>query len=139
VPSVKRPLLALVFALLALSLWPLAAQANKGDHLLASYCSPSGDYCTGVVKNKGEIYLTLRTFAFHDKYKVCVDPAGYRRECGFFFSLSKGKGGVYASREKLDGSFPDEYAGQYKVTWYHDDVRLGRPLSFSKSGKQLRR
>lgn len=133
----KRPVLLVAFALLALSLWAPAAQANKGDQVLASYCSPSGDYCTGIVKAKGEIYLTVRTFSFKDKYKVCVDPPGYRRECSYFFSLTAGKHGIYASRENLGKTFPLEYTGEYKVTFFYGDARLGKPLRFDFKGKPL--
>jgi hypothetical protein len=133
IPSLKRALLVLSLCLAGLSAWPLAAQAGAPSRVLDSYCSPSGDYCTAIKRSaKGQIVLSLRTFAFTDKYKLCVEAPvrDQPRECGYWWLKDRGNG-VYASNVLMREHFFFKGAGQYRITWwYGDGNRLGRPLSF---------
>lgn len=128
IAGVKGPLTILGLCLtVACMLMPAAAQA---DRTVDSYCSPSGDYCTAVMRSKGTVGLVLRTFSFSSNYKLCVEPPDGDRECGYF-SLTKGKHGVYASRVDFRGSFFSHGRGRYKVGWYYEGkTRLGPPLYF---------
>jgi hypothetical protein len=76
----KRPLLVLGLCFTCLSLWPLAAQAGAPSHVVDSYCSPSGDYCTSISRSaKGELVFSLRTFALTFKESFFYKgPGNYR-------------------------------------------------------------
>jgi hypothetical protein len=44
-----------------------------------SYCSPSGDLCTGIVRPGDEAILRIATFAHRGRYRLCVTaPDGSR-------------------------------------------------------------
>jgi hypothetical protein len=129
----KRSLLALVVCLASLCAWPLAAQAGAPSRVLDSYCSPSGDYCTSITRSaKGQIVLSLRTFAFTDKYKLCVEAPVRKqpRECGYWWPKDRGNG-LYVSSVLMREHFFFKGPGRYRITWwYGDGNRLGKPLSF---------
>lgn len=131
----KRSLLALCVCLSAIAASPLAAQAGAPSRVIDSYCSPSGDYCTSITRSaKGRIVLSLRTFAFTDKYKLCVEaPVRQQaRECGYWSPRDKGNG-LYVSNVVMRDHFFFKGPGRYRVTWwYGDGNRLGKPLSFEK-------
>lgn len=131
----KRSLLVLCLCLAAISAFPLAAQAGAPSRVLDSYCSPSGDYCTSIARSaKGKIVLGLRSFAFTDKYKLCVEaPVRQQpRECGYFWTVDRGNG-LYVSNVVMRDHFFFKGAGRYRITWwYGDGNRLGKPLSFVK-------
>lgn len=133
IPPLKRSLLVLAICLTSLSAWPLAAQADSSSRVLDSYCSPSGDYCTSITRSaKGQIVLSLRTFAFTDKYKLCVEAPVRKepRECGYWWLKDRGNG-VYVSNVLMRDHFFFKGPGQYRITWwYGDGNRLGKPLSF---------
>ena len=131
--ALKRPLLVLVLCIACLSLWPLAAQAGSSGRELDSYCSPSGDYCTSISRSaKGELVFSLRTFAFTDKYKLCVEAPvkNEPRECGYWFPRDRGNG-VYGSNVAFKQHFFYKGPGTYRVSWwYGDGNRLGKALTF---------
>lgn len=58
-----KRLLLVVFALACVCLLAPAGALAK-QHVVDSYCSPSGDYCTAVVRSHGRVKLVLRTFPF---------------------------------------------------------------------------
>jgi hypothetical protein len=131
--ALKRPLLVLGLCFTCLSLWPLGAQAGAAGHVLDSYCSPSGDYCTSISRSaKGELVFSLRTFAFTDKYKLCVEAPVKKepRECGYWFPRDRGNG-VYGSNVGFKQSFFYKGPGTYRVSWWFGDGnRLGKALTF---------
>jgi hypothetical protein len=135
IPRLKRALLVLSICLAGLSAWPLAAQADAPSRVLDSYCSPSGDYCTSITRSaKGQIVLSLRSFAFTDKYKLCVEaPVRQQpRECGYWWTKDKGNG-LYVSNVLMRDHFFFKGPGRYRITWWHGDGnRLGKPLAFEK-------
>jgi hypothetical protein len=112
---------------LACAFVPGAAQAGR---TVDSFCSKDGDYCTSVQRSNGKAFLILRTFAFSSNYKLCVEPPDGDRECGYF-SLTKGKHGVFASRVDFRDNFFSHGKGRYKVSWYFEGkTRLGPALYF---------
>lgn len=102
------------------------------EHTRAQYCSPSGDYCTSARKERGVVYLELRTFSFSGEYRLCVsDPAGGTtcRE----FELEKKPRSVQASRIRWSEHFPRLGAGIYRVCWQKFGTScLGPKLTFRR-------
>ena len=124
---VKRLAIVLALALTAAAALALPAQAERE---VDSYCSETGDYCTAISRAQGKVFLSIQTFSFTDKYKLCVEPPDGDRECGYFW-LKKGKHGVYASKVDFRGSYFSHGKGRYKVTWFYGrKTRLGPPLFF---------
>jgi hypothetical protein len=95
-----------------------------------TYCSPTGDYCTSVAKTKGVRYLTVRSFAFNGRVKICVrDPKG-GRVCRSFRMTKAGPAYVLSIRWRRQ--FPDRGAGTYRVSFFLGAQRLGPVLAFVK-------
>jgi hypothetical protein len=99
---------------------------------LASYCSPSGDVCFGVLKRSGKASLEVTTAAkYFNRYTLCVRrvrPAGKQR-CGSFPVFKQG-GGTWGSRVSYMRQFPDKTPGRYRVTWKLGATALGPSLYF---------
>jgi hypothetical protein len=124
---VRALLLGLLVALVAA---PGASPATV--RTLASYCSPSGDVCYGIVDRGGDIRLELTTAArYFGRYIRCVKPpgggaAGLRR-CGSF-PVFRADGGTWAGSVRLRRQFPASQAGVYRVTWRLGTQPLGPTL-----------
>jgi hypothetical protein len=104
---------------------PASAQAP-----IDSYCSPTGDYCTGIFREGGRIKLRISTFSFTGSYTLCVHPRRGPREC-HSFKLARKAMGIYASRIDFDRQF-SHTAGRYGVSWHYSGNRLGPRLHFAK-------
>ena len=120
-------------ALLALS--GAAAASPPRAEPIASYCSPSGDLCYGVVNRSGAVYLELATAArYFGRYRLCVrllnaaGAAGAER-CGSF-PLFRDIGSTWRSRVKYARQFPALGRGTYRVTWKLGSRPLGPALRF---------
>ncbi|HEX7244071.1 MAG TPA: hypothetical protein VF245_00725 [Solirubrobacterales bacterium] len=124
----RRALLPLLAACACLLAPPTPAAA---DRVLDSHCSPSGDYCTAVVRSRGRIKLVLRTFSFRGSYELCVRPPGLPRECKSF-RLFATRHGIYASRVDLARNFVTSRRGRYAVSWRYEGFRVGPALHFRK-------
>jgi hypothetical protein len=93
-----------------------------------TYCSPTGDYCTSVAKVKGVRYLSVRSFAFNGRVKICVrDPKG-GRVC-HSFRLTK-SGPAYGLNIRWARHYPNRGAGTYRVSFFLGTQRLGPVLAF---------
>jgi hypothetical protein len=123
-----KRLAAVLFAasLLALVLVPAA---SAGQHQVDSYCSPSGDYCTGVIRADGRIKLLVRTFSFLGPYILCVRPPGEPRECNSY-PLAELKFGIHASRVDFVRHYSHFRHGRYAVSWHSEGFRIGPTLHF---------
>lgn len=109
---------------------PGAAIAD--EHAVDSYCSPSGDYCTAVIRSHGRTKFVVRTLSFTGEYRLCVRlPAG-SRECGDY-RMNAVKHGIYASRIDFARNFAAAASGTYTVSWHYEGFRLGPSLHFRKS------
>jgi|GEM_PF-2444533 len=126
----KRFCLVLGTAALLASLLPSAAGAAR---TLDSYCSPSGDYCIGVLGPKADPAFELRTFSLTDQYKLCLKNGPYERQCGWW-KLKSGEHGIYRSRVRLNKSFFLEGAGHFTISAFYGDAerQLGRGLHFDR-------
>ena len=109
------------------------SQTAQQPRTLASYCSPSGDVCFGIINRGGAVYLELTTAAhYFDRYRLCVRPpgggaAGLLR-CGSFPVFHRGP--VLASSVKYARQYPIPGPGTYSVTWRLGTRTLGPTLRF---------
>jgi hypothetical protein len=100
---------------------------------LASYCSPSGDVCFGVINRSGAVYLELTTAArYFGRYRLCVRPPGGGADgllrCGSFPVLRRASG--WGSSVKYARQYPLVGPGMYSVTWRLGAKPLGPTLHF---------
>jgi len=103
--------LALV-AVVCLTAIPAASAASK---VVDSYCSPSGDYCTMILKKAdGSIVFSIRAFAnYFGKAKACVKKE--TRVC--HSTAPRTDNGLYFWNIRRAGNYPNEGPGEYKVRW----------------------
>ena len=97
----------------------------------SAYCSPTGDWCTEVLKRDGRVYLRLATFSFRGTVRVCVTPPRGDRTCRRS-RLRRNRENVHVSSVRWDRRFPTRGRGTYRVRWYYDGNRLGPALSFRR-------
>lgn len=116
-------------ALLALLVLLAALATATAAEARTSYCSPSGDYCTGISKRNGKLVLRIGTFSFSGSYRLCVRAPDGMATCKRF-RLFKTKGGIYASTKGWRANFPDRGKGVYRVRWQKSGSNLGPRLSF---------
>ncbi len=122
-------------ALLAVSL--ATASPTARSKTIASYCSPSGDVCYGILKRNGHISLEITTAALYFKrYTLCVRrirPAGtgaeFAQRCGPF-PLFRQSGSTWGSRVNYQRNYPLKLPGVYRVTWKRGATQLGPALRF---------
>jgi hypothetical protein len=115
----------------------LAALAFPSAHhatTLASYCSPSGDVCYGLIRRAGVVRAEITTAAhYFNRYTLCVRPpgtggAGLRR-CGSFPVFRQGHG-TWGSSVRVARQFPLTEPGIVRVTWKLASGPLGPTLKF---------
>jgi hypothetical protein len=114
-----------VLTSLGLALVPATAQARS------SYCSPTGDYCTGILKRNGQVLLRISTFSFTGKYRLCVRAPGGAATCKRF-TLGLTRNGIYQSTKSWRKHFPSRGPGIYRVRWQKFGSNLGPRLSFRR-------
>jgi hypothetical protein len=107
---------------------------------MASYCSPSGDICYGVMNRSGAVYFELTAAAkYFARYRLCrravvTGAAGAWRCAGY--PLVR-RGAQWGSRVKFTGKIPTGGAN-YRAEWsqggpptkHQGGTRLGPPLRF---------
>ena len=112
----------------------VAAPLSLGDaqkrSVVDSYCSPTGDYCTGITIRRQRVKFEIGTFAFRGRYELCV-RAGSRKDCEFF-RLERDHD-VYTDKIDWARHFPSA-PGEYKVAWKKFGHRLGPQLGFRVEG-----
>lgn len=113
-----------IVVILAVGAVIVAAPASAG--VVDSYCSPSGDYCTGIAKRDGRIKLEVRTFAFQD-YLLCV--TGPRGTDCLQARAETGRDDIYSDRIDAKRRFP-QGPGSYKARWKTSGSFLGPSLHF---------
>ena len=128
----RLTVLALVSAA-ALVAAPLAGGSPAGAgkrSVVDSYCSPTGDYCTGITIRRQRVKFEIGTFAFRGEYQLCV-RAGSGKDCEFF-RLERDHD-VYTDKIDWARHFPSG-PGHYKVAWKKFGHRLGPQLGFRVEG-----
>jgi hypothetical protein len=94
-----------------------------------SYCSPSGDLCTGIVRPGDDAILRIATFAHRGRYRLCVTAPDGSRTCKRF-RLRRISGDLHGSRVGWRRHFPHEGPGVYRVRWQQSGGNLGPRLRF---------
>jgi hypothetical protein len=116
-------------ALAAVGLAALALPAAA--HAQSGYCSPTGDFCTAVVRQGDDAIFRIGTFAFGGRYRLCVTAPDRSRRCKRFRLRPQG-GGVLGSRVRWSRHFPGKGRGLYRVRWRKFGNNLGPRLSFRR-------
>jgi hypothetical protein len=113
----------------------LVAAAPAGA--ASSYCSPTGDYCTGVLGKGATVRLRITLIAhLFDDYRLCVTPPRGSRTC-HGFRVHKIKHGLYESTVRWAKHFPSAGPGTYRARWRLGSAALGPALRF-KEGPSIR-
>jgi hypothetical protein len=97
----------------------------------AAFCSPTGDFCTAVVRQGDDAIFRIGTFAHRGRYRLCVTAPDQSRVCKRF-RLRHDSGGLFASRVRWSRHYPDEGRGLYRVRWRQFGGNLGPRLSFRR-------
>ena len=126
------PVIVIVVLVSAASALATISGARR-DHVIDSYCSPTGDYCTSVLKHGGGIKLRIATSSFSGHYRLCVE--GRAKVChNYVVKRHRGDAfysdGIYWARV-----YPHRLSGRHRVSWYRRGVRLGPRLSFHWAGR----
>jgi hypothetical protein len=96
--------------------------AEAQDRPIATYCSPSGDVCTGVFKRAGAVILRISTAAnYFARYRLCV-RGPKSRVCRTFLMRKND------SQVRWSANFPNQGRGLYRVTWQYS----AKTLSFRR-------
>ena len=124
---------ALVPAVLAVALLvPMAAPAGAAT-ILDGYCSPSGDYCTSVVKKvSGAIVFKIRAFAnYFGQAEACVRRTS--RVCHTVHAREDNHG-LFIWAIRWQDNYPNQGPGRYNVTWRDKSsgARIGPRLHFMR-------
>jgi hypothetical protein len=115
----------------AVSLTTLPA-ASAASSVVDSYCSPTGDYCTLIVKKAdGSIVFSIRAFAnYFGKAQACV-----KKETRVCHSTSPRKdGGLYFWNIRRQGNYPNEGPGEYKLRWRDSGGNAIGPALYFRRG-----
>ena len=95
-----------------------------------TYCSPSGDLCYGIRKERGAIVFRIDTFArYFGRYTLCV-TSPKRRVCGDFPMFRNGP--LWSSSVRWQRQFPNDGRGRYRVSWRTSTGPLGPTLTFRR-------
>jgi hypothetical protein len=114
----------------------LAAPASSAPRpkTIASYCSPSGDVCFGIVKRGATTRFEITTAArYFARYTLCVRPPGAgaagKLRCGSF-PIFRGRASTWYGSVRFRPTFPAGPRGTYRVTWRLGGTPLGPTLRF---------
>lgn len=113
--------------LAAMALFAAAAPSSASAGVVDSYCSPTGDYCTGILREGGRIKLSISTFSFTGQYKLTVKLPGVCSQTKTFRLRSKPQG-IYSSRIDFARNFSCDGPGRYAVSWRWRGTQLGPAL-----------
>jgi hypothetical protein len=113
---------------------PGAGETGAAPKTIASYCSPSGDVCYGILKRNGKVSLEITTAArYFNRYTLCVrrlpprSTPAYAQRCGSF-PVFRQSGSTWGSRVNYARQYPLTFAGSYRVTWKLAGSALGPAL-----------
>jgi len=126
---IRRSLLVVVLALSMVAGGMTTASAAV--RVLDAYCSPSGDYCTFVLRRDHTIIFKIRAFAdYFGTADACVTKE--TRVC-HSRSPQEAADGIYQWSIRWQGNYPREGAGIYTVRWLDESGdRIGKALHFER-------
>jgi hypothetical protein len=119
----RRLLLAVLLLLLVVS----AAGAKPRPR--GAYCSPSGDSCEQTYRTRGVRHLSLRTFSFRGRVRLCVTPPRGDGGCRYF-RLQARRRGIYAADVRWRRHFAFHGRGLYRVSFSQPPAIHFPPISF---------
>lgn len=108
-----------------------AASAAAAPNWVDQYCSPTGDYCTGLIRSQGRMTSDLSTFSFTGMYQLCVNPPRAAKQCSMF-RLRHVDHGILRGRVALSRHFDLRRRGRYSVSFHWSGYRIGHTLHFRK-------
>jgi hypothetical protein len=114
-----------------------ASSASAGERkTIASYCSPSGDVCFGIVRRSGVLRFEITTAArYFARYTLCVRPPGMgaaaKLRCGSF-PIFRGRPPTWYGSVRFRPTFPGGPPGVYRVSWRLGSGPLGPTLRFRR-------
>jgi hypothetical protein len=120
----------LIGAAVAVAVLIGSGSAGAAKPPIDSYCSPSGDYCQGLIRQKG-VRAKLSTFSFRGSYGICVRSRMAGRDCKDS-RLRRSSDGIYQGSVGLARHFDIRPRGRYAVTWTYGGSRIGKKLHFTK-------
>ena len=125
-----RPALAVLFAVGALAVATASSAAPEQTPVrIASYCSPSGDVCYGILNDGRWIRFNLTLAArYFGRYRICVRPPRGATLCKSF--PVRPVGSTYGGQVRWQRQFPNRGHGTYRVTWRQGTRALGPTLRF---------
>ena len=115
-----RRLLACALAAIVVALAASApAQARR------TYCAQSGDYCLGMFKRGGQVFLGFDTFAFRGSIRLCVTSPNGKRKC-VVFKLKRDPHNkhLYRSHIKWSDHYSHGQKGLYRAVWHYGKARF---------------
>jgi hypothetical protein len=107
------------------------AASRAAPKAKVTYCSPTGDFCQGVVRQNGRLRAKISTFSFSGNYQLCLTNRVYGRQCELF-RLRRDGNGIYQGSVGLARHFKFKAKGRYSVMWRLDGYRIGKKLRFRK-------
>lgn len=97
---------------------------------IASYCSPTGDYCQKILDRSGDVILQMAQFSFGEgSYRICVEDPAADKQCEAFKWAPAGES-LYEGVVDLVDNFEVTEPGTYTASWMAMDFEVGKPLSF---------
>ena len=94
----------------------------------ATFCSPTGDYCTSTTRVGGAVMLRLSTFAFSGSVRICVTDPKAKRVCRAF--QLRRRAGMWQVGVRWHRHFPNGGPGVYRVRFFTQSTQLGPVLDF---------
>jgi hypothetical protein len=123
-----RAVIAALCAALALA-GAASAQREQLNPRIATYCSPSGDVCYGILNSGRYIVFQLTLAArYFGRYRICVRPPRGATLCKSF--PVRRVGSTYGGGVRWQRQFPNRGTGTYRVTWRQGTSALGPTLRF---------
>jgi hypothetical protein len=90
-----------------------------------TYCTPTGDYCLGMFKRGGQVYLGIDTFSFRGSFLLCLtSPDGNRKCLTFRLRRDRHNHHLYRSHVKWSDHFPHGQKGLYRAVWRYGGARF---------------
>jgi hypothetical protein len=108
---------------------PSTTSPPRSKETLSEYCSPTGDFCTRVIRAGGKISFEIAAFPLTGSYELCVIGPQTDESCKSF-PLESGPKGINESSVDWRSNFPDEGPGSYRVAWNYQGSEIAA-LSFN--------
>jgi hypothetical protein len=115
----RRRLVTCLLVALACAVVAAPAQARR------TYCASSGDYCLGMFKRGGQVFLGIDSFALRGSVRLCVTSPSGKRKC-LVFKLRRDPRNkhLYRSHVKWSDHYAHGQKGLYRAVWHYGPTKL---------------